>query len=44
MTVSTEVDEGWSNDRPIKINTFRKLEQALNWMNNRLVTLLHLIF
>jgi hypothetical protein len=26
------VYEGWSNDRPIKINTFRKIEQAFNWM------------
>ncbi len=26
------VYEGWSNDRPITINTFRKLELALNWM------------
>ena len=26
------VYEGWSNDRPITINTFRKIEQAINWM------------
>lgn len=28
----TRVYEGWSNDRPIKINTFRKIEDALNWI------------
>ena len=26
------VYEGWSNDRPITITTFRKIEQAYNWM------------
>ena len=29
------VYEGWSNDRPITINTFRKIEQALNWMDEK---------
>lgn len=28
----SRVYEGWSNDRPITISTFRKIEQALNWM------------
>lgn len=28
----TRVYEGWSNDRPIMINTFRKLDEALEWI------------
>ncbi len=28
----TRVYEGWSNDRPIMINTFRKLDEALAWI------------
>jgi len=28
----TRVYEGWSNDRDIKINTFRKLDEALVWI------------
>lgn len=27
------VYEGWSNDRPIVINTFREVEQAFNWID-----------
>ena len=28
----TRVYEGWSNDRPVSINTFRKIEDALAWI------------
>lgn len=28
----TRVYEGWSNDRPITINVFRKLDEALDWI------------
>lgn len=28
----TRVYEGWSNDRDIKINTFRKLDEAFVWI------------
>lgn len=28
----SRVYEGWSNDRPVTINTFRKLEDALDWI------------
>jgi hypothetical protein len=28
----TRVYEGWSNDREIKINTFRKLDEAFAWI------------
>ena len=28
----TRVYEGWSNDRPVTINTFRKLDEALAWI------------
>ena len=31
----SRVYDGWSNDRPITINTFRKIEQALNWMDEK---------
>lgn len=27
-----QVYEGWSNDRPIEISTFRKLDEALSWI------------
>lgn len=27
------VYEGWCNDRPIKINTFRNLDDALTWVD-----------
>ena len=29
----TRVYEGWSNDRPIKIHTFRKFEDAIEWID-----------
>ena len=29
----TRVYEGWSNDRPIKIHTFRKFEDAMEWID-----------
>lgn len=28
----TRVYEGWSNDRPVKINSFRDMDKAIAWM------------